>query len=139
MLYPDHIYTGDNCNESDACRRMFPRLKPQGNVYIAYGNRAPYVGELKDAGMGGVSFEYVQIEKPLSTRHHMDILIPELRIRVRQLPCRMIYKTPQPADLNNRYAFVPMQIFRCGLAFTALTNQHITDLEQLLQSPSFNT
>jgi len=110
-------------------RRLFPRYALNADVFVVFNPYPGRLGKLKDAGHGGVGFEYAAVDnnnEPADVE--VDIFIPTSGFFVlRRMPCKVVYDIEmEQATLNG------IIIRRCGLEFEPLCRWHNEQLKLLL-------
>lgn len=92
------------------------------------------LGQIKDIGLGGLSFEYLDVGAETETAKPdqltIDIIMTRESFYLSQIPCVIVYD--QPVSQDSSHFLKGVETRRCGLRFSNLTEDQEGSLETFL-------
>jgi hypothetical protein len=114
-------------------KRKEGRLAVKGNVFAALGRRYDKVGQIRDAGTGGLCFEYIGGKKSDETHEQIDIFCPGSEDTLYNIPCRVVYdRLVNAPRIDPRYVD-SLASRRCGVEFLELSKRERERLDEFLE------
>ncbi len=114
-------------------RRKYVRFLAKDNSFAALRNGFKKVGKIDDISINGLGFSFLsEITQVDSTGHHskVDIFISENGFHLSNVPCMIVYETPDTTPDEN----FPVQMYRCGLQFGELTRSQLKQMELFIEN-----
>jgi hypothetical protein len=110
-------------------QRKHDRFIPKENAFAAIGPKYTKVGKIKDICLGGLAFEYIEMEGYNNEGSNIDIFLVGIEFHLYKVPCEVIYNIDVSAPyMNNKFNRL-FSAKRCGVKFEELTR----DLKALLK------
>ena len=109
------------------------RFLAKENSFAALRNGFKKVGKIDDISINGLGFSFLsEITQFDSADHHtqVDIFSSENGLHLSNVPCRIVYETPDTAPDES---FL-VQRFRCGLQFGELTRSQLGQLKLFIEN-----
>ena len=115
-------------------RRKYIRFLAQPNTYAALGSRFTKVGRVKDISLGGMAFEYIcNPEDTAQANSKIAIFLSGDGFYLSNLPCRVVFDLATHSFNKNLVPNTIYAINRCGVQFTATTENQKVKLEYFLK------
>ena len=114
-------------------RRKYVRFLAKDNSFAALRNGFKKVGKIDDISINGLGFSFLSENTQVdSTDHHsqVDIFISENGFHLSNVPCRIVYETPDSTPDED----FPVQKSGCGLQFGELTRIQLEQLELFIEN-----
>ena len=114
-------------------RRKYVRFLAKDNSFAALRNGFNKVGKIDDISINGLGFSFLSENTQVdSTDHHsqVDIFISENGFHLSNVPCRIVYETPDSIPDEG----FSVRMTRCGLQFGDLTRSQMEQLELFIEN-----
>ena len=115
-------------------KRTYERRIPTGNVYAAIGSFYEKVGKLIDLSAGGLAFEYMSNNNPITEFSQIDILKVGGVANLQNLTCRTVYDVTLPLAQDGIKSLKHSHNRRCGVEFKNLREEDNVQLAMFLES-----
>jgi hypothetical protein len=124
-------------------QRKYGRFIPQDDAFVAIGSKVAGVGRIKDLGMGGLAFEYIDDpgrRNPLPRlsdifeHSQLSIFLSENEFHLSDVPCRTIYDILAPVSTEDQRFITSFKTRRCGVRFDALVEDQTAQLEFFIKT-----
>ena len=114
-------------------RRNYIRFLAQAKTYAAVGAHYFKVGRLKDISVCGLAFDYIENKTGCGADSSIvAIFHSDERFFLPDLACRLVYDQSRYTTINKSNFDPKFAVKRCGLQFTAITEQQKENLELFL-------
>jgi hypothetical protein len=110
-------------------RRKHKRLKVKENIFAVLSSDNKKLGQIKDISEGGLTFQYIENNKPAEGLVEIDIFSPTNDFYLKNIPVEIIKDTE--VDNSVPFSSVPMKQFR--IQFGKMTPTQLELLGYLLQ------
>ena len=111
-------------------RRRYQRYRMPEKAYVAFGNGAAKLGQIKDVSEGGLAFLYIDIGGRPKRSFSLDIRIEDNAFQLEALPFKTIWDSEIPDELRST------KMRNCGGRFGKLTPYQESRLLYLIRNHS---
>ena len=122
-------------SETTKERRWHERFTPMEDAFAVLRPDFNKLGKVKDVSVGGLSFEYIEIDDPLEPSERpqvvqMDLFSADAGFFLKQIPCRVVYDI----DISERKStsLSLLRHGRCGVCFDGLTEGYAEEVRSFL-------
>ena len=119
-----------------AGQRQHQRYRVEAIAFATlYWDQEMILGILLNISQGGLAFKYIpqenehDLENKINSELRLDIFTQDSKVVLKSLPCKLIYKKPQPRE--NRMC--QLQMNKCAIQFQALNQEQSDKLIKLLE------
>jgi hypothetical protein len=110
-------------------RRVHHRYTPVESAYAALGAEFSKVGKIKDFGLGGLSFEYLDSKISNGENFTVDIFLVDESFHMHNIRCKVIYDVSIDDQFEADDVLVKR---RCGVEFATPSNDQRKEFEFFL-------
>lgn len=124
-------------------QRKYGRFLARDDAFAALGSEFACIGKIKDIGMGGLAFEYIDsfsdsnpapAQRSISEPSRVDIFLSENGFHLSDVPCRIMYDVIAPVSAQRQGLSTSFGLRRCGVRFGMLTENHTVQLEYFIKT-----
>jgi len=119
-----------------AGQRQHQRYRVENTAFATlYRDQEIVLGIILNISRHGLAFKYIpqdnehELEDRINSELKVDIFTQDSKVVLKSLPCKLIYKKPQPRE--NRMC--QLQMNKCAIQFQALNQEQSDKLIKLLE------
>ena len=109
-------------------RRRHPRADAENDLFVVLPNRPVKMGAVEDLSPQGLSFYYVDGEKPFIGSFTVDLFTGKTESYFCNLPVKAVFDIR--VDVPGRFRYIPVR--RCGVRFDEMTDSYRVEFERFL-------